>query len=224
MGTVVCGASFITDVRLIYGSGTFPTGCTKTSERQAALVHVADYQKMQDRATGDSKCDACASMTCGACHAWLMGRAVAQQSQFCDDPCVTAENMCFPYYQYSFYHGLENVPLVKDPAAHPHLPLEGPTFANMSSLGECLSQSRPCSNARVTSYSSTKRQDLAVYYRFVNEVVGKEDGWGAVQWVVAGEEGCSPGASPVQVTTSSLSPPTTPSAFLPPSGSTRGAR
>merc|ERR1711879_905729 len=95
-----------------------------------------------------------------------------------------------PYRELDRYYGVDNISLVTDPDAMTADALEGPIFSNMSSLGQCLLQSPPCSNARVTSYSSTEHQDLVVYYRFVNNAFGKADGWGAVQWVVAGENGC----------------------------------
>merc|ERR1712232_958993 len=73
--------------------------------------------------------------------------------------------------------------------------LKGPTFSNMTAMSRCLRQSNACGNASIVAYTSSKHEDLAVYYRFNYEGLGKMYAWGAVQWVTAGEGSC-PASAP----------------------------
>merc|ERR1719198_2398161 len=60
----------------------------------------------------------------------------------------------------------------------------------MTAMSQCLQQSNACASAKVTSYESSKHEDLAVYYRYKYNDVGAMYAWGAVQWVTAGEGSC----------------------------------
>jgi len=199
-GTLVCGASSFMAGRVIDGSvpDVYPTGCLKIPTMKSALVHVIDFEKMRNQKTGSDACDKCDFSTCDECHEWLMGRAIQEQSQSCDDPCGAGDDMCFPYYEMDYSWGVRKYPVVTDPTGPAviglNMTLKGPVFSNMTAMSQCLRQSNACKSASIVAYNSSKHEDLAVYYRFKYDGAGKMYAWGAVQWVAAGEGSCPPSA------------------------------